>query len=63
MQAAKLRSEDYDKILRDLGATFGALQRQANLVESFRQQEQATERLLAELTKEREHARGDERPL
>jgi vacuolar-type H+-ATPase subunit I/STV1 len=52
MQAAKLRSEDYDKILRDLGATFGALQRQANLVESFRQQEQATERLLAELTKE-----------
>jgi hypothetical protein len=52
MQAAKLRSEDYDKILRDLGATFGALQRQANLVESFRQQEQATGRLLAELTKE-----------
>jgi hypothetical protein len=52
MQAAKLRSEDYDKILRDLGATFGALQRQANLVESFRQQEQAIGRLLAELTKE-----------
>jgi hypothetical protein len=52
MLGAKQRSEDYDKILRDLGATFGALQRQANLVETFRQQEQATEKLSAELTRE-----------
>lgn len=52
MATAKLRSEDFDKVLRDLGATFGALQRQANLVEVFRRQQEALTRLLTELKNE-----------
>jgi hypothetical protein len=52
MVNAKLRSEEYDKILRQLGATFNSLARQARLVETYREQEQAIGGLLAELTKE-----------